>query len=163
MTIIVLEGLDGSGKTTLGKQLAKTLGFNYRHYPVGIERAKLYFPESPLDLAMAIDMLTHPPNDLEGGWVLDRYYYSHYAYGGRFTDFLREVMPPPTYCFLLDVDPYDSYLRCQQRGDDTDITIEKRQDIRNLYHDLPYSKVIPGHLTPTEILNTILDITTFNP
>lgn len=161
MTIIALEGLDGSGKSTVAKMLADALGYQLRHYPVDLEKAKQFSPASSTDFAMAVDMLTNPP--LDGHWVLDRYFYSHYAYGGRFTDQLRELLPTPTYCFLLDVDPYESYLRCQKRGNDTDISIDMRQDIRNRYHELPYTRVLPGHLTPTEILNSILDVTTFNP
>ena len=161
MTIIVLEGVDGSGKSAVAKMLADALGFQLRHYPVDIEKAKLDDPSEGTDFAMAVDMITHIPS--EGDWVLDRYYHSHYAYGGRFTPLLKRLLPKPDYSFLIDVDPLESFIRCQKRGNDTDISVAKRQEIRRRYHELEFTGVLSGLLNPTELLNTILGITTFNP
>lgn len=161
MTIIVLEGLDGAGKSTVAKMLADALGYQLRHYPVDLEKALKFSPASGTDFAMAVDMVTHPPT--EGDWVLDRYYHSHYAYGGRFFETLKQDLPKPDYSFLIDVDPLDSFMRCLERGDDQDISVQSRQDIRKRYHELEFTEVLSGLLNPTELLNTILGITTFNP
>lgn len=156
MTIIVLEGVDGSGKSTVTKMLADALGFQLRHYPVDLEKAREFSPGSGTDFAMAVDMVTNPP--LDGDWVLDRYYYSHYAYGGRFTPLLKRLLPKPDYSFLVDVDPIESFIRCQKRGNDTDISVAKRQEVRSRYHELEFTHVLPGHLNPQELLDTILEI-----
>lgn len=161
MTIIVLEGLDGAGKSTVAKMLADAVGFQLRHYPVDIEKAKLDYPSEDTDFAMAVDMITHIPS--EGDWVLDRYYHSHYAYEGRYTPVLKRSLPKPDYSFLIDVDPLESFLRCQKRGKDTDISVAKRQEIRRRYHELEFTSVLPGHLNPQELLNIILKITYWYP
>lgn len=159
MAIIVLEGLDGSGKTGLGLRLAEVLGYVYRHYPVDLEKAKRTNPGKSLDFYMAVDMLMNPP-DISQNWVLDRYYHSHTAYGGSYSAFLENgQLPKPDYTFLLAVDPQTSFNRCSSRGDDTDISVDQRKIILERYiKNYTYTSLIPGSFTQSESLMHVINV-----
>jgi Thymidylate kinase len=161
MTIIVIEGLDGAGKTTLATKLAEVLGYNYRHYPVDLEAAQKLHPGKNLDFYLIIDMLNNPP-DPKQNWVVDRYYQSHGAYGGRYCQTLTIaleltcMLPKPDFSFLLDVDPLESFNRCAAIGKDTDITVKQREAIAERYRlDYEWTSVIPGYMNPLGALKRV--------
>jgi len=84
--LINIEGVDGTGKTTLSKALSKILGFNYEHEPnfPSSFADKLNF--SKLDpwqreFHFLVDRLQHQPTLRENNCVLDRYILTGLAYG----------------------------------------------------------------------------------
>lgn len=154
MTIIVLEGLDGSGKTTLAHALADTIGYQYRHYPVDLERQKANIPASyGTDYMMMRDMLDNPPDPLTD-WVLDRYVPSHKAYGGRF-GWNLSTMPLADLSFLIQVDPQVSLDRCRLRGNDTDITLAQRIEIAQRYSEMQWTATIPSECSVAQSVKFI--------
>ena len=156
MAIIVLEGLDGAGKTTLGKQLAEKLGYTYRHYPVNLKKVRALYPDECTEFLMAMDLTMHPP-DPSKNWVLDRYIASNMAYGkGVHYKKLLEVLPAPDISFLIDVDPAVSLERCEKRGNDLDITLERRHQIRERYLQWGFTATIPGDFSIEDTLKTLL-------
>lgn len=150
--IITLEGLDGAGKTTLGRLMAEVLGYQYIHYPTP-DLALL--PRVPRDAAYALDMLGNPLDPAKD-WVVDRYYHSHIAYGGKYGDYLKAKLPPPDYTFLIDLSAQESLERCQVRGDDLEITLDMREKIRYRYLQLGLTP-IPGNFSTAAALSYILD------
>lgn len=66
---IVLEGPDGSGKTTLAKKLCKALGLQYMHLTYIKDPDTMYAQFVAADTALQC-----------GGVLLDRYIMSNYAY-----------------------------------------------------------------------------------
>ena len=76
--IIVVEGIDGTGKTTVSKKVADSIGFNYRHYPV--DYPHWYNIVQDKQKAMALDLLSNAV-DPYTSWILDRYLPSSKVYG----------------------------------------------------------------------------------
>ena len=161
MTLIVVEGLNSVAKTDLAVKIAETLGYLYFHYPVNLVEARRLYPRKQGDYHMAMDMLNNPP-DPSKNLVLDCYYQTQSAYGGRYAPMLESgVLPAPDYTFLLDIDPLLSDERSPLEVNLL-LTVERRQEIAELYKSYEYDAIIAGSLTPTEMLNEVLGKVTFN-
>jgi len=136
--LIAVEGIDGSGKTTIVKFLAEELkrrGYNVvtfkeptdSEWGKKVKQAKLK-PEEELELFLK-DREWNVKNNiipaLKSGKivVLDRYYYSTIAYqGARGIDpelikKLNERFPKPDIVILLDVSPEIALRRIKVRGE----------------------------------------------
>ena len=158
---IVIEGMDGSGKTTQAKMLAKFLkkqGFSVAltHEPSNNAIGKMISNELVKDknlsahaisLAFAADRMIHlektikPALDKYDYVVSDRYYHSSLAYQplqGSPYEWVRQLnryVLEPDMTFIIDV-PVEIFL--ERRGE-TDVIFEKREfqeKLRNSYLEL---------------------------
>jgi dTMP kinase len=129
--IIVLEGVDGTGKTTVSKKVADDLGVNYRHYPVDYQLA--YSIIGDKQLAMAFDMVSNTVNP-EANWLFDRYLPSSVVYGmdWQLYNTLESSVPPADRNILLYCEPGVAYKRILGRGvddlDPTELQLKYYQD-----------------------------------
>ena len=113
--IIVVEGIDGTGKTTVSKKVANSIGFNYRHYPV--DYSYWYNIVQDKQKAMALDLLSNAV-DPYTNWILDRYLPSSKVYGMSYLLYntVKNLIPPADYNILLWCDPNVAYKRMLSRG-----------------------------------------------
>ncbi|MEM1877780.1 MAG: dTMP kinase [Desulfurococcaceae archaeon] len=126
---LVLEGIDGSGKTTIANMLIKDLsnmGFKVHYtyepwislYVKVLKEEYSDFRDAYLDaLTYACDRLIHLKKDvlkmLSDGYIVisDRYYYSSVAYQSsqnapfEWVLMINSVFPEPDLAILLDVEP----------------------------------------------------------
>ncbi len=162
MTYIVFEGIDGAGKTTQAKLLAKKLNAYLFHEPYPNELGKyikkmitsqLYTPETYATVFAAQRMIFKDEvlsQKLKTEkWIIgDRSFYSSIVYQHAFgadLEWLKELnkyMIVPTITFILDVS-VETFLK--RRGE-TNIVFEKKEfqeKIRKLYLKLP--EIYPNH------------------
>ncbi len=132
--LIVLEGIDGSGKTTIAKALVAALNsahikalYTYEPYnPDFIEMIKKYgkdFGGVMEALLMAVDRYYHvekvvkPYLSMGYSVVSDRYVYSSLAYQGargvslEWIETLNKFAPKPSLAIYLDVSPEEGLKR----------------------------------------------------
>lgn len=160
MTIIVIEGIDGSGKTTLAKALAKELGYNYRHYPYDLDKS---LAQKNLQLAMAYDLVENKP-DPKQDWVLDRYTQSSRVYGMPYNLYLQTVsrIPRADISVLLNVSANVSLERAIARGLDDPLgydlaSVGYKQELIDSYLKLNWDVIIDVDLlTPQEVYTELL-------
>lgn len=157
--IVVLEGIDGSGKTTLAKRLSRDIGFNYIHFPVDVD---LTLPHDELQQAMADDLLKNAPVMQSGDWVVDRFWQSSYAYGMPTSMLLGVLSDLPEYKSLsiyFDIPALVSLTRCLDRGnmDKFDkAPIEERQRLIKRYSELQWDCVIDANRPLGAVYQTLL-------
>ena len=147
---IVIEGLDGSGKTTVSKLLAERFAdYNldcYRTYeptrgPIGgLIRPFLAGEEKPFShagmaLLFSADRIEHIhdeiiPNLANNYVICDRYYYSNMAYQSYDDEGLESVIQynkdamklcKPDIVFFLNVTPEECMKRIEKRGEEKSI------------------------------------------
>jgi dTMP kinase len=136
MTSILIEGIDGSGKTTLAKTLAEELNFYYLKFPT-----EFYYKNATKSaLANAhlhmVDFYNNAEFILINNVVLDRYLPSHLAYeiltnGGPDTKNWLDIsvnLPIPNYTFYLNIDVKNVWKRLETRK-----TLTFEESITNLY------------------------------
>ena len=155
---IVIEGLDGSGKTTQAAILAKQLSDTYPvHLTAEPSRGKigtfiregcLYentrLPTEAEALLFAADRIEHMQNELkhaldEGKLVIcDRYVYSSLAYqgsAGLSLDWIKAINAralQPDLCIFIDVPPKLVLERLQRKKSVME-TLETQQKVREIY------------------------------
>jgi dTMP kinase len=155
---IVIEGLDGSGKTTQAKILAKKLSENHKvlctaepsHGKVGtfIRNDCLYeekrLPTEVEALLFAADRIEHLQTELapalsEGKIVIcDRYIYSSLAYqgsAGLSLDWIKTINAralEPDFALYIDVSP-ERVLERLQRKKSVMETLETQKKVREIY------------------------------
>ncbi len=155
---IVIEGLDGSGKTTQAKLLAAKLRKNhkavYTQEPskgkIGkfIRNRILYgekrFSTTIEALMFAADRLEHIQNEvlpaLAGGYVVvsDRYVYSSLAYQGsaglslEWIETINEHALKPDLALFIDVDPEAVQARLKSRKSVME-NLETQRKVRKIY------------------------------
>ena len=155
---IVIEGLDGSGKTTQAKMLANTLSKSYRvvctaepsQGKIGafIRQGCLYeekrLPTEAEALLFAADRIEHMKREIapaltEGKIVIcDRYVYSSLAYqgsAGLSLDWIKTINArnlQPDFAFYVDVSP-ERVLERLQRKKSVMETLETQRKVRQIY------------------------------
>lgn len=114
--IIAIEGIDGSGKTTLAKQLYGHLNGSHKmiHFPSAGAARTIISLDSARARAMVyaadfVETMPKAPADL----ILDRYVGSHYAYSPDVHNLDSMVfgLPVPDITILCVCDIYDAFER----------------------------------------------------
>lgn len=136
--IIVVEGFDGAGKTTLARWLSEFLNYNYHKSPTGIfSDVRNYFDKENVLLqdrlcfyfadCMRISILLSTTSD---NYVLDRYYFSTIAYHESkqkgITDSALGLfynLTPPDIVLLIKTD-FDVLSKRIQRRDEKSLNDE---------------------------------------
>lgn len=160
--LIVFEGIDGSGKTSLSQTISKEFHYrwscepynnNYRELIskslVAEERALLF----AADRARHCKVLNYDLGFLP--CVVDRYIYSNIAYQSVLDKlpqpYLWAIQPPnvikPSLIVLLTCDPHSSVARCKKRNEHWTET-----DLENIQNT--YIKIIQSTCIPTITINT---------
>ena len=115
--IIIIEGPDGSGKTTLAKKIAEQAGYEYIH--------NVQPEHEGQDMAQMYDDLIKGHTNL----VLDRAWYSEMAYGPTMRDhscisypdmyWLEKLVAKKGGMIIYCTDSVNTlWKRCQKRGED---------------------------------------------
>lgn len=183
---IVIEGIDGSGKTTLAHSLARMIGhaettFEPTDGPIGSVLRSGSLGDIPPEaeaLLFAADRTIHTEamrKVLDSGrWVIcDRYTGSTVAYqaaslGDRadrdwLLDIQKRSVMRPDLSVLLDIDPAVSMARVGSRGEELsrferlDFLEKVRSEYLRLAEVLGY-EVVDASRPPEEILGDVLDI-----
>lgn len=177
--LIVIEGADGSGKTTLAKKLARELDAFYTSEPSetafgeklddlieeGVER-----PET-VALAFAADRMIHVEEEIvprleEGDTVVsDRYYHSSLVYQplmGLEEDWVRQLnraAVSPDQTFILDIPVEEAQERISERQDRNSFEkpeFEKRVVERyRKISDMPDTHLVDGSLPPEKVFEKV--------
>lgn len=155
--IIVIEGIDGTGKTTVSEKVATDIRFNYRHYPVNFRY--WYNIVHNKEDAMYVDLLYNAV-DPYTNWILDRYLPSSKVYGTspQLYNTIETLMPPANYNILLCCDPTVAYKRMLDRGlDELDPNEKKLMAYQEKYLDLNiWDKIVDTtHKTTMEVYNDV--------
>lgn len=180
---VVLEGIDGVGKTTVGKALAATLKKR------GMPTIFLATPPSPFDALAAnvieqcsiasrffffLSSLVHASNSIRqslssAAVICDRYIYSTIAYHRAFG--LQRIpnldtldIRIPDFCFLLSVGNEGvrrNRILARQGSSPADlISIEDaawRVDVVDQFERFDLISIETDNLTPSEVASTIVD------
>ncbi len=163
--LVVIEGMDGTGKSTHAKKLAEQFGLVYFREPGSVSSA-----ESIRDVLMKVEMSKEaqallfigariefvnnaliPTLKSGKSVILDRYFFSTMAYQhgalpwSVFTE-LHKTMPQPDKVLLLECDPEVALGRSQEEN------VMEREGIE-FFRELAtrYKNVVKGH--NTTILN----------
>jgi dTMP kinase len=160
--LIVVEGIDGAGKTTLARRLADTMRDDM-HLDVvqskeptqgrygtqlrATAATQRLDPDAELALLVAdrrehVEQLVAPTLEAGGVVILDRYYFSNLAYqgvAGVDLERIREAnafAPLPQKVLLLDLPAEVGLARIGARGDNPNAfeTVANLQAVRRLFH-----------------------------
>jgi dTMP kinase len=185
-SFIVIEGLDGSGKTTQAKLLAKKLGKNHEalftaepsHGKTGtFIRNKILYGEKRSPTAMeallfAADRIEHIADEvspkLEKGHLVicDRYVYSSLAYQGSAgldLDWIHEINKyalKPDFALFIDVGP-EVVLGRLKRKKSVMENLATQQKVRAIYLkfvDAGELKLINGDRSKAEVAKEVFDL-----
>jgi len=139
--IIVLEGIDGAGKRTIGRMLAKAARAQFISYPsarIGLLRKYIngkvkLDKESAFFLFLADQALDLAKIKKAKKVVLNRWYFSSFAYlvDFKFAKYV-DFFPKPDLIVLLDVDPKIALARKKSRNVFEKLSILKRARQRYL-------------------------------
>lgn len=155
--LTVIEGIDGTGKTTVAANIAYNFNINYRHYPVDYK--KYYSVVYNKDLAMAFDMVCNQV-DPSLNWIIDRYLQSSWVYGMDINlyNMLKMIVPKVDKNILLICDPNVAYKRMMTRGlNNLDPDIDKLEGLQEEYMALPNWDLIVDttSMKVTEVYNEV--------
>lgn len=159
--LTVIEGIDGTGKTTVAKKIANNLNIHYRHYPVDYN--KYYRVVFNKDLAMAFDIVCNLV-DPSLNWIIDRYLQSSWVYGmnSNLYNLLEMIVPKADQNILLTCDPNVAYTRMMNRGlNQLDPELEKLESLQEEYMALSGWDLIldTTNMEVTEVFNEIKSFT----
>lgn len=119
---IVVEGIDGSGKTTFAKKLAKKVNGLYTHLPT--KPCKIY-QDFILDREEHYNNVIKPALDNGISVICDRYNYSTHAYQPVYSKvseeeiFAFEVEHPvvePDLIYFININPFKARSRMEKEG-----------------------------------------------
>ena len=171
---IVIEGVDGSGKTTVGQLLAERLDAVFFQTPSGWWRQKRSIvEEAPAPIRFIYYLLATIYASIQikkalkqRALVCDRYLYStwahHIANGCRF---LRRIPPglvpvvKPDHTIYLTVNPFQREQRIQTRPDNTasDLDSTTMKSVNHEFTKLPgMIHIDTTHLCPAGVVDEII-------
>ncbi len=166
--LVAIEGIDGSGKTTVAKLLAEFCTENRLSYIVSKEPTNGQYGQLIRDSALRgrltteeevnllskdrkehVAQVIQPALDQEKIVLLDRYYFSTAAYQGAHGADTESILqanevfaPQPDLLILLDVSPATGIQRIRNRGDEPNKfeTIESLEKARSIFQQIkrPY-------------------------
>lgn len=178
---IVIEGIDGAGKTVTAKLLSEMVGANYYKTPSGHfgklranadyvfrndpqKRFKFYFNSVKFASSEIIQIIQKNPV------ICDRYIWStvvyHKAMGLDLSNFDidRSGIVIPQYAFSLYADEETCRRRIRERNDQSasDLCLEQdlrlQQRVRSIFLKYPLIQIDTSNLTILEICKKILSI-----
>ncbi len=179
--LVVIEGIDGSGKSTLIKNLAASPEFNssFDNPAITTKEPTRGAPTYPMTKKEELDwflterglnqaMVTRPALD-QGAIVLqDRSWHSTLAYQGEHfsqEEIIAEMdkRPPllPDVLILLDIDPKEAWIRIEERRMENDpqhhqedvhqLMFDRMQRIRDRYRAMIVGPMIPAKTRVIEL------------
>ena len=163
--LIAVEGIDGSGKTTIAKRIVEWLSMRNisalytsepTKSPIGsLIKEKIISAETRQDarieaLLFAADRLWHVVNEILPSLsksiivVTDRYYFSSIAYQGALgapINWIREInkfAPKPDLSIYIDITPEEAIRRKKRQGDVKKLfeNIKYLSKVREIYLDM---------------------------
>lgn len=180
--IIAFEGMDGCGKTTIAKNLAKKIGYDYIEKPnrdfLGVDKNRyeklldvLYAIDNPTILAAFIGFGNLLQSNIKDNVVLDRHILSNYYWNGRkendgiFKSFVKNT-PKNTVNIILYASPEIRKQRIIQRNpNDGDLENSKvfklgYDKIINFVNqnDMNYFLVDTDELDLNHVFNKVVEI-----
>lgn len=183
--LVVFEGIDGSGKTTLSKASAEAIRASGRRVvwtreptdgPYGARlrqaaaRGERFAPREELELFMAdraqhVTDVVRPALDRGDHVVQDRSFYSTAAYQGArgldrdaILERGRSVAPEPDLLFVLDLPVEDALARVAERGAVRDAFEHERalQDVRAFFQGLRGIVLLDARRSQADLLQEVL-------
>ena len=184
MQHIAIEGMDGVGKTTASKLLAKRLGYKF----IDKNLRELFDDKGSYDNYIRIrDKVSASPDRLFTAWfyalgniylhtahekeniVTDRYFLSNYAWSGtenndEVYDLLVKKLGFPDLTVILYADEHAILSRLRHRDElDSDIkkvTLAKEKYEKMIYfcekYKMPYMVIDTSNLSPEEVVEVIM-------
>ena len=184
MQHIAIEGMDGVGKTTASKLLAKRLGYKF----IDKNLRELFDDGDSYDNYIRIrDKVNASPDRLFTAWfyalgniylhtahekeniVTDRYFLSNYAWSGtenngEVYDLLVKILGFPDLTVILYADEHAILSRLRHRDElDSDIkkvTLAKEKYEKMIYfcekYKMPYMVIDTSNLSPEEVVEVIM-------
>lgn len=184
MQHIAIEGMDGVGKTTASKLLAKRLGYQF----IDKNLRELFDDKGSYDNYIRIrDKVNASPDRLFTAWfyalgniylhtahekeniVTDRYFLSNYAWSGtenndEVYDLLVKKLGFPDLTVILYADEHAILSRLRHRDElDSDIkkvTLAKEKYEKMIYfcekYKMPYMVIDTSNLSPEEVVEVIM-------
>ena len=184
MQHIAIEGMDGVGKTTASKLLAKRLGYQF----IDKNLRELFDDKGSYDNYIRIrDKVNASPDRLFTAWfyalgniylhtahekeniVTDRYFLSNYAWSGtenndEVYDLLVKKLGFPDLTVILYADEHAILSRLRHRDElDSDIkkvTLTKEKYEKMIYfcekYKMPYMVIDTSNLSPEEVVEVIM-------
>lgn len=184
MQHIAIEGMDGVGKTTASKLLAKRLGYKF----IDKNLRELFDDGDSYDNYIRIrDKVNASPDRLFTAWfyalgniylhtahekeniVTDRYFLSNYAWSGTANndevyDLLVKKLGFPDLTVILYADEHAILCRLRHRDElDSDIkkvTLAKEKYEKMIYfcekYKMPYMVIDTSNLSPEEVVEVIM-------
>lgn len=184
MQHIAIEGMDGVGKTTASKLLAKRLGYKF----IDKNLRELFDDKGSYDNYIRIrDKVNASPDRLFTAWfyalgniylhtahekeniVTDRYFLSNYAWSGtdnntEVYDLLVKKLGFPDLTVILYADEHAILSRLRHRDElDSDIkkvTLAKEKYEKMIYfcekYKMPYMVIDTSNLSPEEVVEVIM-------
>ncbi len=180
--IVVIEGIDGAGKTTIAKALVKELkrrGYDviYLREPTDsewgrrIREARNLSPKEELELFLKDrewDVKHNILPALKDGKivVMDRYYHSTIAYQGakgidpNYIRKLNERFPKPDLVVVLDVRPETALGRIKKRGKEPDEfeKLEYLRRVRDIYLSMGDVILVNAERSLDDVLKDLLSL-----
>ncbi len=172
--IIGLEGIDGSGKTTLSLLLSSTLEYNQLSFPYydNMPIIKEYLTgnislDGQTSFMLFATNIVQNQDKVKDNIIIDRYIYSTLAYTKY--DYIKSKniidnlsLKHADIVFLLDISPNDSIKRRMKHPQIYDVDIPFLQTVRNRFLQMANDQyktkwvIIDATKKPTLILEEIL-------
>ena len=186
MVVIILDGMDRAGKTTVGKMLAKRNGFEYIKFPTSRKLFSEVLNGSvepyPSLLLFAHDIIKTLMNlDPEKDYIFDRSFISTMLYQGtelsvkynieygRVIDKIYRTYFPPEFPYYTELPPmrafllYESIDEFKRRNSENIDTFETVEFQKNIKNAIPIVSEYLNHIAVPKIPTTTIDTTNMSP